>query len=127
MGAFTPHPRTGIRRFLNAFRWTAQGLKSAFKNEAAFRQEVVVAVILTPVACCVSSSRIESVLMVGSLLLVLIVELLNSALENAVDRMGAEHHELAGRAKDQGSAAVFVAIMLAVMTWLIILLPSPLF
>lgn len=125
MGEFSPHPRTGLRRVINAFRWSILGFRSAFRKEAAFRQELAALAVLLPLGAWLAATRVEAVLLMASLLLVPIVELLNSALENVVDRIGTEHHKLSGRAKDQGSAAVFLAIALAVMTWLMILLPWP--
>lgn len=113
---------TGIMRLFYATQFSWQGLIAAWKNEAAFRQEVV---FLLPLACAtflLPVSRVEHVLLIASLMLVIIVELLNSAIEAVVDRIGSEHHELSGRAKDIGSAAVFVAIGVAFMTWCIILI-----
>lgn len=108
---------TGIRRILRATVFSAQGLRSAWIHEAAFRQEMVIAVLLTPIAVWLGRTGLERALLIGVLLLVLIVELLNSAVEAAVDRHGNEHHELSGRAKDFGSAAVFVCLLLAAVVW----------
>ncbi|MGD8566785.1 MAG: diacylglycerol kinase [Gammaproteobacteria bacterium] len=98
-----------------------RGLSAAFKNEAAFRQELALAVILAPVALYIGQSNIERTLLIASLLLVLIVELLNSAVEAVVDRISNEHHELSGRAKDIGSAAVFVSLANVVIVWAMII------
>ncbi|EKK88021.1 prokaryotic diacylglycerol kinase family protein [Vibrio cholerae CP1035(8)] len=98
-----------------------KGFAAAWKNEAAFRQEVTLALPLIALSFFLPVSTIEQVLMVGSLVLILIAELLNSAIEAVVDRIGAERHELSGRAKDIGSAAVFVALCFAAFTWVIIL------
>ena len=119
----SPHKgKTGLRRVFNAFFYSMAGIAAAFKHEDAFRQEVVLAVILIPLAFFVPVSNIGRALMVGSVLLVLIVELLNSALEATVDRVSIEHHPLAKRAKDIGSAAVFVALLNALIVWGIVLL-----
>ncbi|MCW9699889.1 MULTISPECIES: diacylglycerol kinase [unclassified Avibacterium] len=108
---------TGLTHLIKSTGYSLKGLKSAFKNEAAFRHEVFCACILIPLAFWLADDKIELILMVGSVLLVLAVELLNSAVEAVVDRVGKEYHELSGRAKDQGSAAVFVTLILVVITW----------
>lgn len=108
---------TGIRRILRATKFSAQGFALAWKHEAAFRQELALAVIMTPAAFWLGQTIIERALLIGVLLLVLIVELLNSAIEAAIDRHGDEHHELSGRAKDFGSAAVFVVLVLVGLVW----------
>ncbi len=98
---------TGLRRLMNAFRFSLAGLRGAFAREDAFRQELLMACLLVPAAMFLGDSRIEKTLLIASALLVLIVELLNSALEGTVDRISLERHALAKRAKDLGSAAVF--------------------
>ncbi len=108
---------TGIRRIIRATRFSAQGFAQAWRHEAAFRQEVTLAVVMTPVAFWLGQTVLERALLIGVLLLVLIVELLNSAIEAAVDRHGDEQHELSGRAKDLGSAAVFVVLVLVGVVW----------
>ena len=113
----------GVGRLFAAGRNSWQGLKDAWRLEAAFRQEVLLFCILLPVALLVAASAVERVLLIGSLLLVLIVELLNSGIEAVVDRISLEHHELSGRAKDLGSAAVLFSLLLALLTWSLILLP----
>lgn len=113
---------TGITRVFKAAGYSWQGLKAAWCHEAAFRQEVVLTLLLTPLACWLAKSNIELALLMGSLLLMLIVELLNSAVEAVVDRIGSDHHVLSGQAKDIGSAAVFVSLVNVVIIWLIILL-----
>lgn len=118
------HKNKGLHRLLMSTVYTSKGLKRAFCCEAAFRQELYLAVVLVPIALWVDVSAIERVLLIASLGLVLIVELLNSAIEAVVDRIGSEHHELSGAAKDMGSAAVFIALMLVVFVWLAILLPG---
>ncbi|GHE22168.1 diacylglycerol kinase [Halomonas urumqiensis] len=108
---------TGWRHLVHSTRYSLKGLKAAWRNESAFRQELGLCVVLLPLAWWVGQGPVEWILLVGSCLVVLIVELLNSAIENVVDRIGTEHHELSGRAKDIGSAAVMVALSLAGMTW----------
>ncbi len=110
-----------LKRIIKATGYSLGGLQAAFINEPAFRQELVAFIILAPAGYFLASTAIERVLLVGSLLLVLIVELLNSALEAVVDRIGTEHHELSGRAKDLGSAAVLMSIVLVVLVWLFVL------
>ena len=112
-----------LRRLQNATRWSFQGLRHAWREEAAFRFEVVLAAVMVPTALALDVERLERVALVGSVLLVLIVELLNSALEAAIDRIGTEHHPLSGQGKDMGSAAVFVALVLAGFTWALLLWP----
>lgn len=109
--------RTGIRRIVSAFGYSCRGLRAAFINEAAFRQEVLLALIMIPLACWFEISIVERMMLIAVVLLVLIVELLNSAVEVVVDRIGVEFHELSGRAKDIGSAAVFISLLLAVLVW----------
>lgn len=112
-----------IRRLGSATRVSLQGFRLAWQGEAAFRFEVVLASLMLPLALLLDVSTLERIALVGSVLLVLIVELLNSAVEAAIDRIGSELHPLSGRAKDLGSAAVFVALVLAVFVWLSLLLP----
>jgi diacylglycerol kinase (ATP) len=113
--------KTGLRRLMNAFGYSVEGFKAAFKHEDAFRQEVFLSIILIPLALYLESEALHRILMIGSIFLVLIVELLNSAVEAVVDRVSIERHALAKRAKDIGSAAVFVALTNVVMTWGLIL------
>ena len=112
---------TGIKRIINATGYSMHGLAAAFKHESAFRQELALVVILAPVAIYIGQSSVERSILIASLILVLIVELLNSAIEAIVDRVGHEHHELSGQAKDIGSAAVFVSLANAVIIWGIII------
>ncbi|PSJ47345.1 diacylglycerol kinase [Zobellella endophytica] len=114
--------KTGLTRIISAGGYSLQGLKSAYHNEAAFRQECWLAGVLLPLAIWWEVGLVARLLLIGSLLLVLVVELLNSAVEAVVDRIGPEHHELAGRAKDMGSAAVLLTLLLAVLTWGLVLL-----
>lgn len=109
------------KRLVNATRFSMQGFRAAWQGEAAFRFEVVLAVVMLPTALLLNVSHLERVALVGCVLLVLIVELLNSAVEAAIDRVSKEHHPLAGRGKDLGSAAVFVALGLTLFTWVTIL------
>ena len=113
--------RTGLSRFLHAGKYSLQGLQAAW-FEPAFRQEVICAFILVPAAFWLGQSWEQTALLAGTAILVLIVELLNTGIEAAIDRIGPERHELSGRAKDIGSAAVFVALLNAAVVWLLILL-----
>ncbi len=113
---------SGLRRLLRASIHSLNGLRSAFVSEAAFRQEFALAVVLIPLGLWLGESPAEKALLVGSVLLVLIVELLNTAIESVVDRIGLERHALSGRAKDVGSAAVLVALVLLVAVWSLLLL-----
>ena len=106
-----------------AFKWSMQGLAAAFRLEASFRLEVYLFLVLGPLGLWLGQTPLERAVLVGSLLLVLSAELLNSAIESAVDRMGPEHNEFAGRAKDMGSAAVFVLMMNVLLCWALLLLP----
>ncbi len=112
----------GLRRIALAFVATSRGLAGAFRNEAAFRQELALAVAVIPLGLWLGRTGVERALLVAPLLNILIVELLNSGIEAAVDRIGSERHELSGLAKDLGSAAVFVSFVLAGTVWLLVLL-----
>ena len=112
--------KRGLRRIVNAFNYSMSGLRLAYRHEHAFRQEILGAVILLPVAFLIPATPVERVLLIGTVLLVLIVELLNSSIEAAVDRAGLDTHHLAKRAKDIGSAAVFLALVLLATTWFLI-------
>jgi diacylglycerol kinase (ATP) len=115
--------KVGLRRIWNAFHYSLAGLKAAYQNEDAFRQEVLLAAILIPVAVVLPASLIGKALMIGSVFLVLIVELLNSAVEAAVDRVSLENHQLAKRAKDIGSAAVMLSLINLGVIWALMLIP----
>ena len=118
----SPHKgKTGLVRIWNAFQYSLDGLSAAFRHEDAFRQEVFLAAILVPAAFFMPAGGTGKALMVASVLLVLIVELLNSAVEAAVDRISLENHLLAKRAKDIGSAAVFISLVNVPVVWLIVL------
>ncbi len=108
---------TGFLRVIRAARYSAQGFAHAWRHESAFRQELTLALIMAPIALWLGRAPLEKALLIGVCLLVLVTELLNSAIEATVDRVSEEHHELSGRAKDLGSAAVFVALTIAGLTW----------
>ena len=112
-----PANNTGLRRIINATGFSFAGLKAAFLHEAAFRQELFLCVILIPIGIWLGETGVERALLIGSLMLVLMVELLNSGIETVVDRISDEQHELAGRAKDIGSAAVFVSLINVPIIW----------
>jgi len=119
----SPHKgKTGLRRVWNALFYSIDGLKAAYRHEDAFRQEILLAAVLIPVALFVPASGMGKALMIASVLLVLIVELLNSAVEATVDRVSLEHHRLAKRAKDIGSAAVLFSIINVITVWILVLL-----
>lgn len=118
------HNVRGWRRLVYAFGYSVQGLKACFRTEEAFRQELFLLFFLAPLGLWLGETPVERVLLVGCLLIVLIVELLNSAIEANVDRIGTERHELSGRAKDIASAAVFLSIALTGLTWGLILVPK---
>ncbi len=120
------HPqkgKVGFTRIKNALFYSLDGLSAAFRHEDAFRQEVLMALILIPIAVHTHASGVGKALMVASVLLVLIVELLNSGIEAVTDRIGLEDHVLAKRAKDMGSAAVMIALINVPIVWLLVLLP----
>ncbi|ALB64262.1 Diacylglycerol kinase [Cronobacter condimenti 1330] len=108
---------TGLTRIIKAAGYSWKGLRAAWKNEAAFRQEGVAVIIAILIACWLDVDPITRVLLIGSATMVMIVEILNSAIEAVVDRIGPEFHELSGRAKDMGSAAVLLSIILALVVW----------
>ncbi|MBX9631349.1 MAG: diacylglycerol kinase [Burkholderiales bacterium] len=118
----SPHKgKTGIRRIWNALFYSVDGIRAAYRHEDAFRQEVLLALVLLPVALFMPTSGIGKALLMGSVLLVLIVELLNSAVEATVDRISLENHRLAKRAKDIGSAAVLLSLTNVVIVWVLVL------
>ncbi|GAA4344136.1 diacylglycerol kinase [Kangiella taiwanensis] len=114
--------KTGLPRIIHASHYSWLGLKAAWRHEAAFRQELVMAVVLIPLSFVLGQSAAQIGLMVMSVLLVLMMELINSAVEAVVDRFGGEQHQLSGRAKDIGSAAVAIAILNLVIVWAVILI-----
>lgn len=110
----------GIRRLINATVFSFSGLRSAWLNEAAFRQECITCIVLVPAAFWLGQTAVQRALLLVSCLFIVVVELLNSAIETVVDRIGTDHHSLSGRAKDMGSAAVFVSVVLAGVVWALI-------
>ena len=112
---------TGLKRVWNALGYSLAGLAAAFRHEAAFRQELLLAALLIPLALFLPASTLGKAVMIGSVMLVLIVELLNSAIEAIVDRVSLEHHLLAKRAKDMGSAAVLLSLLNLIVIWLAVL------
>ena len=108
---------TGFTRIFNAAGYSWLGFKAAYKHEAAFRQELWLSLVLTPVALYFGPSYADKAILIASLVFILLVEILNSALEAVVDRFGDEVHPLSGRAKDMGSAAVFLAFVIAGLVW----------
>ena len=113
--------KIGISRVIAATGYSLQGLKAAWIHQAAMRQEVIAAVLLSIVAILLPVTYIERILLIGCLFIVVIAKLINSAIEATIDRIGAEKHELSGRAKDIGSAAVFVALLLVALVWITVL------
>ena len=115
--------QTGLRRIWNAFNYSLSGLHAAYVNEDAFRQESLLAAVMIPVALSLPVPGIDRALMIASVLMVLVVELLNSAVEAAIDRISLDDHRLSKRAKDIGSAAVLIALINVLATWSLVLLP----
>lgn len=116
-----PKTTHGLKRLKNATRYSCQGLKAAFKNEPAFREEILLAALMIPVAILLAENQWQRILLIATVVLVLIAELFNSAIEAVVDRIGTEQHEMAGLAKDLGSASVMVTMLLTGYVWLDIL------
>ena len=114
--------QTGLRRIWNAFSYSLSGLHAAYFNEDAFRQESLLAALLSPTALALPLPGVGKALMIGSVLLVLVVELLNSAIEAAIDRISLDRHRLSKRAKDIGSAAVLIALINVLTTWSLVLI-----
>jgi diacylglycerol kinase (ATP) len=112
----------GFGRLYRAFSWTMSGLKATFVHEAAFRQELFLCLVMAPLTFYFGRTGVEKALLLGSLFLILIVELLNSSVETAVDRISEEDHELSRRAKDMGSAAVFLSLVNAAVIWFLVIL-----
>jgi diacylglycerol kinase (ATP) len=113
--------KTGLKRILNAFNYSYAGLKAAFKNEDAFRQEVFLAIVLIPLTFWLEHDALKQALMIACVLLTLIVELLNSAIEATVDRISLDNHRLAKRAKDIGSASVLISFINLGVVWILII------
>lgn len=116
---------TGIRRIINATGYSWLGLKAAYKHESAFRQELWLAVFMIPLGYYLGQDWTDKAALICSVLFVLIVELLNSGIEAVVDRVGDEPHKLSGRAKDMGSAAVLIALIITAMIWVAVLIDNP--
>ena len=112
---------TGLTRIIKAAGYSWKGLRAAWLHEAAFRQEALAAIAAIVIVCWLDLDMISRILMIGVVVLVIIVEIINSAIEAVVDRIGQEHHPLAGRAKDMGSAAVLISILLALFVWIALL------
>lgn len=110
--------KTGISRLIDATGYSGKGLRACWKHESAFRQELILILVLLPASIVLAADPLQWLLLVMPLLILLIVELLNSAIENVVDRIGDDFHELSGRAKDMGSAAVFICLVMAGLSWI---------
>lgn len=108
---------TGLNRVIHATGYSMKGLSSAWRHEAAFRQELLLIIVLTPLAFVVGKELLQTLFLLVLAWLIVVVEILNSAIEAVVDRIGHEHHELSGRAKDLGSAAVFITLMMNLVAW----------
>lgn len=123
--AESPHKgQRGLRRLFNAFFYSLSGLRLAFRHESAFRQEVALAAVLVPLACVLDVGALERVVLIGSVLLVMVVELLNSSVEAAIDRISLDSHRLSKRAKDLGSAAVLLALCALALAWIVLAGPA---
>jgi diacylglycerol kinase (ATP) len=112
--------KTGIRRLINAFYYSLAGFRAAWKNEEAFRQEIIIGIFIIPVGLWLGKTGTQRALLIGIYFLIPLVELINSAIEATVDRVGKERHELSGRAKDLGSASVLVSICIAMIVWILV-------
>lgn len=117
-----PSPKTGVSRLIAAVKYSTAGLRAAFRNEEAFRIEVTAFILLAPLGLWLGEDKVEKVLLVGSLSLVLLMELVNTAIEAVVDRVGRDYHDLSRVAKDTGSAAVLISLILVLFTWGMLLL-----
>jgi diacylglycerol kinase (ATP) len=115
--------KTGLQRLINATRYSLEGFAAAARHEDAFRQELLLAAVMVPLGLWLGADGVERALLAGSVLIVLVVELLNSAIEATVDRVSLEDHRLAKRAKDIGSAAVMMSLVMVGAVWLLVLLP----
>jgi len=117
----TDKKATDLDRLINATVYSLKGLKSAWRHEAAFRQELCALAIVIPLGLWLGENNVEKALLISSVMVVMVTELLNSALEAVVDRIGTDYHPLARRAKDMGSAAVFISIVIAMVVWSLII------
>lgn len=122
VGVLQTQMRGHVARLIRATFLSLAGLRAAFHTQAAFRLELLILVVAVPLAWILTADPVERILLIGSWMLVIVVEILNSAIETVVDRIGTEHHELSGRAKDLGSAAVFCSILLALGVWALLLI-----
>lgn len=116
--------RTGISRIVHATGYSYKGLTACYRHEAAFRQELLLCLLLAPVSFLITPSLLETAVLLATLIIVLITELLNSAIEAVVDRIGHEHHDLSGRAKDIGSAAVLLSLTLVTVVWALVIVKN---
>lgn len=113
---------TGLTRIIKAAGYSRAGLQAAWKHEAAFRQELALLAVLFPLGLFLGKNGMERAILISSVMIVIVTELLNSAIEAAIDRIGPEYHPMAGQAKDMGSAAVFVSIVTVIIVWILILI-----
>lgn len=121
----TPPPNnTGLRRLVNAFKFSLAGFKACFRTEEAFRQEIYLTALMVPAAFWIGDTNVEQIVLLGSVVLVLITEMINTAIERAIDRISYDKHELSKEAKDMGSAIVFMALVFCGFTWVMIAIPK---
>ena len=119
-----PKNNTGIRRIINAFFFSVEGFRACFRTEEAFRQEIYLTALMVPAAFWIGDTNVEQIVLLGSVVLVLITEMLNTAIERAIDRISYDKHELSKEAKDMGSAAVFMALLFCGFAWVMIAIPK---
>lgn len=119
-----PAGNTGIRRIINAFKYSLQGFRACFRTEEAFRQEIYLTALMVPTAFWIGDTNVEQIVLLGSVVLVLICEMMNTAIERAIDRISTDRHELSKDAKDMGSAIVFMALLFCGFTWMMIAIPK---
>lgn len=116
-----PLNNTGLKRLINAFGFSINGIRATMRTEEAFRQEIYLSIVFIPLGLWLGDTAIEKILLVGTIFIVFIVELLNTAIERAIDRISYDHHELSKESKDMGSAAVLFSLALMALTWILIL------
>lgn len=119
-----PLNHTGIKRLINAFFYSVEGFRACFRTEEAFRQEIYLTALMVPAAFWIGDTNVEQIVLLGSVVLVLITEILNTAVERAIDRISTDRHTLSKEAKDMGSAAVFMALVFCGFAWLMIGIPK---
>ena len=119
-----PENNTGIKRIINAFFFSVEGFKACFRTEEAFRQEIYLTALMVPAAFWIGDTNVEQIVLLGSVVLVLITEMLNTAIERAIDRISMDKHELSKEAKDMGSSAVFMALVFCGFAWAMIAIPK---